>query len=312
MTTIEEPGSARADPFLDVNTFVTVVEAGSFTAAAERLRVTRSAVSKSVGRLERELDQRLFHRSTRKQSLTEAGEQFYDSSRKAREALQGARRRLDTGRREVGGRLRVSVPVLFGRVCVAPVLSSLLREHPALRLEMSFNDRIVDLALDGFDMAVRSGALRDSSELVARRLTPQQMMLCAAPRYLARQPAPRTPDDLAAHATIIYGHPSGRTRDWAFPQPDGRHWTFTPKHPQLRLDDAQAVADAALAGYGVAWLPCWLIRPHVRSGALVPLLPEQGKLAIECHAVWLRDSGTPPRVRAAVDTLVHALPELMG
>ena len=180
-----------------IDAFVQAVEAGSFAQAAERMRLTRSAVGKSIARLERRLGVRLFHRTTRRQSLTEDGQAYYERCKRALAELEDAEAALDNGRREPSGRLRVSVPVLFGRHCVAPVLTRLARQYPRLEVEIAFSDRVVDLLEEGFDLAVRVGDLRDSSTLAARRLGTQHLAICAAPSYLDAHGWPRTIEELS-------------------------------------------------------------------------------------------------------------------
>lgn len=158
------------DTLKDIPVFVASVEAGSFAQAAVRLHLSRSAVGKSIARLEERLGVRLFHRTTRSQRLTDNGALFYERCLRALEEIRGAESQLETGKHQVSGRLRVAVPVLFGRQCIAPLLIELAQEHPGLELEMSFSDRVVDLVEEGFDMAVRNGTLADSAVLVARRL----------------------------------------------------------------------------------------------------------------------------------------------
>lgn len=170
--------------------FVEVVESGSFAAAALRIGVTRSAVAKIVARLERRLGVRLLQRTTRRLSLTDEGLVYYEQCRRVLAELGETEAALDAGRREPSGRLRISVPVLFGRQCVAPVMRRLVERHPRLEVEMSFSDRIADLVNDGFDVAVRVGPLVDTTALVCRPLGMQQMGICASPAYLAQHGRP--------------------------------------------------------------------------------------------------------------------------
>lgn len=140
-----------------ISIFVETVEAGGFSAAADRLHLTRSAVGKTIARLEQRLGVRLFNRTTRMQSLTEEGRFFYERCLRAVEEIRLGEAMLESGRHSVRGRLRISMPVLFGRLCIAPILENLLDEHPELELDLSFNDRIVDLLEDGFDLVIRNG-----------------------------------------------------------------------------------------------------------------------------------------------------------
>ncbi|HCM9220890.1 TPA: LysR family transcriptional regulator [Enterobacter hormaechei subsp. steigerwaltii] len=298
------------DTLKDIPVFVASVEAGSFAQAAVRLHLSRSAVGKSIARLEERLGVRLFHRTTRSQRLTDNGALFYERCLRALEEIRGAESQLETGKHQVNGRLRVAVPVLFGRQCIAPLLIELAQEYPGLELEMSFSDRVVDLVEEGFDMAVRNGALADSSVLVARRLGEHRMVLCAAPDYLLKNGQPQTVDDLRQHTAINYTR-AGRVLPWQLMDYDGTSRTFIPRS-SLNMDDLQAICDAALAGHGLAWLPCWMVIKEIQQGDLVPLLKQAPDVRFDVHAVWQQTPHLPLRVRIAIDMLVKRLPAVMS
>lgn len=289
-----------------VDIFVAAVESGSFASAAERLHLTRSAVAKTIARIEARLEVRLFHRTTRSQSLTEDGQLYYERCARALEELRAGEAALDSGRREASGRLRVSVPVLFGRRCVAPVLARLAADHPRLELDLSFSDRPVDVIEDGFHLAIRNGEIAEGDGLMTRTISLQRMTVCAAPGYLATRGRLETLEDLESHTGIVYGR-AGRIRTWQFPVGDRQVREATPPS-RLRFDDLEAIADAAEAGHGLAWLPCWLIRERVRAGLLVPLLETVPRLVFRTHALWPEAPHLPLRVRLAIDALAAALP----
>ncbi|MBB3309443.1 DNA-binding transcriptional LysR family regulator [Rhizobium sp. BK196] len=293
-----------------ISIFVEAVEAGGFSAAAERLHLTRSAVGKTIARLERRLGVRLFNRTTRMQSLTEEGRFFYERCLRAVEEIRLGEAMLETGRRVVRGRLRISMPVLFGRLCIAPILEKLLDEHPELELDLSFNDRIVDLLEDGFDLAIRNGPLKDNPELMARAVARQRMTVCASPAYLERYGIPQTIADIPQHRGVIYRR-GDYERSWIFPAP-GDPWREIQPQARLRLDDLGAISDAAVAGRGLAWLPCWLVREDVAAGRLVQVLKHEAANIVDAHAVWLRSPVMLPKVRLAIDTLATRLPAVMG
>jgi DNA-binding transcriptional LysR family regulator len=299
-----------SDRLTGVSVFVEAVEAGGFSAAAARLNLSRSAVGKTIARLETRLGARLFHRTTRSQNLTEDGQAFYERCLRALDEIRTGEAMLDSGRREIAGRLRVSMPVLFGRHCVAPVLTDIARQHPKLELDLDFSDRLVDLMEDGFDLAVRNGALGDGAGLMVRRLAYQRMTVCAAPAYLEARGSPRTPQELGDYDAIAYGR-SGRIREWSFPRDNAPPLALTPP-ARLRFDDLEAIADAAVAGMGLAWLPCWLIRDRTLSGELVRVLDDWPGALFDIYAVWPQTPHLPLRVRLAVDTLAQTLPTLMG
>lgn len=293
-----------------VGVFVAVAEAGSFAMAAQRLGVTRSAVGKQVARLEQRLGVRLFHRTTRRQSLTDDGQSYYEHCVRALAELAAAEAGFESGRCEPSGRLRVSVPVLFGRHCVAPVLQALAQRHPALEVEVCFSDRIVDLVEDGFDLAVRVGPLPDTTALAARRLGVQHMSICAAPAYLARHGHPRSVADLDGHAGIAYVR-AGRPMPWLLRGEDGAP-VESRIASRLRFDDLQAIADAAIAGAGLAWLPCWLVAPALRDGRLALVSGDDAVVPADIHALWPHSRRLPLRVRVAIDALVEELPRRLA
>jgi DNA-binding transcriptional LysR family regulator len=290
--------------------FVATVQAGSFAAASERLHLTRSAVGKSIAKLEERLGTRLFHRTTRSQSLTEAGQTYYERCLRALAELDAAESELAAGRTSPSGRLRVSMPSLFGRRCVAPILIELTQRHPQLELEISFSDRRVDLIEEGFDLAVRSGPLTDSSSLAARPLGQQRMVVCATPSYLAEHPAPSSLAELSQHMGLNYAK-GGNALTWRFAGQDGGI-VEVPMQGRWYFDELEAVEQAALAGLGLAWLPHWLIAGHLCSGRLVALLEQEPPFTIELNLVWPQTRHLPSKVRVAIDELSARLPPLLA
>jgi DNA-binding transcriptional LysR family regulator len=298
------------DRWNGVAVFVAVVEAGSFALAAQRLEVTRSAVAKSVMKLEQRLRVRLFNRTTRRQSLTDEGHAYYERCVRALAELEAAEASFETGRKRPSGKLRITAPVLFGRRCVAPILLDLSRRYPELKIEACFNDRVLDLVEEGFDLAVRIGPLQDSSGLVARRLGVQRMGICAAPEYLARYGRPRDAAALDDHVGIVYVA-NGRPVPWRLYGDDGL--MIEPRiTSRLRFDDLDAIADATIAGMGLAWLPCWLIAPEVDARRLELIMNSEQVAGTDIHAVWPRTAQLPLKVRTAVDAMLSGIPKLLG
>jgi DNA-binding transcriptional LysR family regulator len=308
---LDPAGESAVNERLDgVGVFVAVVEAGSFAVAAQRLAVTRSAVAKTIARVEQRLKVRLFNRTTRKQSLTDHGQAYYERCVRALAELEAAEECLESNRKAPAGKLRVTAPVLFGRHCVAPTLLALSEQHRDLQLEVSFNDRVVDLVEEGFDLAVRVGPLPDSSNLVARRLGVQRMGICASPEYLARHGCPSNAGELNGHLRIAYLS-AGRAVPWRVFGDDGE--VLVPQVKiRLGFDDLQAIADAAIAGAGLAWLPCWMMSPEVKAGRLAVVVSGDHMPGTEIHAVWPRATHLPMKVRVAVDALVSEIPRMLG
>lgn len=307
------------DRLTSMTVFVKAVDLGSFSAAADALELSGPMVGKHVRFLEERLGMPLITRTTRRQSLTEFGREYYDRCRvvlaevDAADAL--AADHADKGEQSAPprGRLRVTVPVHFGRRCVAPVLLALTRQYPGLELDLSFSDRFSDLIEDGFDLAIRTGEPDDKAGVVARRVARQIMIVCASPGYLAEAGTPLGIDDLAGHRAVVYRR-SGRIRPWQLPGDDGAPVPVLPAH-QVRMDDLDALADAAAMGLGLAWLPYWLVRDRIQAGTLVHLLPERPGFPYDAYALWPHTPHTPhlPRkVRVAVDALAAELPRMMA
>lgn len=297
------------DRLTSMAVFVKAVDLGSFTAAAEALELSGPMVGKHVRFLEERLGVRLLTRTTRRQSLTDFGRAYYERCRIVLAAAEAADALVADQLAEPRGRLRVTMPVHFGRRCAAPVLLKLAQQYPALELDLSFSDRFSDLAEDDYDLAIRTGDPEEKPGLVARRVARQRMLVCAAPAYLERHGRPQRVEELAGHQAVIYRR-SGRIRPWLFPQEGQSPLEITPAN-RLRFDDLDAVADAATLGMGLAWLPSWLVRERLSSGALVQLLPEQPAFLYDAHALWLQAPHLPRRVRLAVEALTDALPAMM-
>jgi DNA-binding transcriptional LysR family regulator len=274
-------------------------------AAAER---HASAVGKSVARLEKRLGVRLFVRTTRRQSLTEDGQAYYERCVRAMQEIEAGEDVLASSQRAPTGRLRISVPVLFGRHCVAPVLLRLANRYPNLTIETSFSDRVVDMVQEGYDLAVRIGELPDSASYAARKLGVQRMSICAAPAYVKEHGLPTSVDDLEHHTAIVYGN--GTYATWRVRDNEGRIRELQPAS-RLRFDDLQSIADAAAAGGGLAWLPCWLIGREVRAGNLTLVMDSQRVLATDIHVVWPRSRYLPYKTRTAIDALVVEIAPLI-
>jgi DNA-binding transcriptional LysR family regulator len=289
-----------------IDVFVAVVAAGSFSGAAQRLHLTRSAVAKIIGRLEARLDARLLHRTTRTLSLTEAGQAWHEHCVRALAELQAGQAALNSSRRDPAGLLRISVPVLFGRQCIAPALVALSTRYPRLNLQIDFSDRVCDVIGEGFDLAVRVARLPDSGALASRRLGAQRMVIVAAPRYLQARGRPIVPADIAAHDGVQYGR-DGARRGWAVLLADG---TVAYAEPRCRilLDDLQAIADAAVLGAGLAWLPCWLVAPCIAAGRLELVIDCGSVAATDIHLVWPHSRHMPAKTRAAIDVLAEEVP----
>jgi DNA-binding transcriptional LysR family regulator len=280
----------------DLRTFVEVADAGGVTAAARRLGLSKSIVSRRLVRLEQELGVQLLSRTTRGAALTEAGASFREHAARVAAELDAARDAISPNG-DLRGRLRISAPLSFGPTHLAPVLAEFAGRHPQLQVHAAYTDRFVDLVGEGFDAAVRVGYLSDSN-LVVRRITPIYGKYVASPAYVAAHGAPKTPEDLERHEALMQG-----TEPWRF-MSNGKAATVR-VHGRFKADNGAALAAAAVAGLGIAALPDFLTEAHIASRALVPVLinhppPEAGIFV-------LRPPGDfPPRkVRALIEILVE-------
>jgi DNA-binding transcriptional LysR family regulator len=283
--------------------FVQVAESGSFTLAAERLCLTTSAVSKSVTQLERRLGVGLLNRNTRSLSLTAEGEAYLKACKIALSEIDAAQKQLATQLGVPSGRLRIDLPLAFGRRCVAPVLFDLVARFPELTLEASFNDRRVDLIEEGLDLTIRLGELGDEAGLIARKLFVQRSTVCASPDYIAKTGVPDDGNDLERHRLIVYGR-NGVVTPWTVKDDEGGLTTIYPRGT-IVLGHGEPLLDAVLAGLGLAYLPTWLIQDAVRRGDLVAVWPDHFVDNMPVHALWPKTRAQAPKVRVVIDELVR-------
>jgi DNA-binding transcriptional LysR family regulator len=298
-----------------IEVFVAVVEAGNFAAAADKLKLTRSAVGKSVARLEARLDTRLFHRTTRSHSLTQQGQCYYERCRRALDELTAAGEELEAGRQEPLGRLRLTMPLIIGRLLIAPLLFELGERHPQLTFDITYSDRRVDLIEEGIDLAIRSGVLDDSTTLAARPLGRQVMAVYASPRYLAEHARPTSYDDLvaqrASHRFVGYAR-GGWRQPWRFASADDAAIPgMFEIESRFVCDSLDVVMDGAIAGWGLARVPVWMAAREVEAGRLVRVFDEPTPFGYELNAIWPRMKTLPMKVRVVIDLLLERLPALM-
>lgn len=287
-----------------ITAFVTTAQLGSFTAASERLGLTKSAVGKSVKRLEDRLGLKLFQRSTRRLSLTPDGERFLLSCQHALDILEQAEAELTSHIARPAGRLRVDLPAAFGRQRILPVLLNITRRYPELALTVTFSERFVDLIEEGIDLVIRIGELPDSSGLVARRLTTQKLVICASPDYLIEKGEPETPDALSQHHGVV-GFRRNQPVSWLLKEQDGRIKRYTPP-PTYEFADGDAMLSAVLAGCGLSQLPLWLVGKYLHSGELKEVLSGHSGGEMPISALWPKSRQLLPKIRYVVDELLKA------
>ncbi|KGM34068.1 LysR family transcriptional regulator [Inquilinus limosus] len=282
--------------------FAQVVDSRSFSAAAARLGLSKSAVSKQIAKLEDRLGARLLNRTTRTLSPTDAGQDFYERCLRVAREVEEAERAITHLSAEPRGLLRLNAPASFGREYLAPLVPEMLARWPELRIEVLFEDRFVDVVAEGFDLVIRITRLQDSS-LVARRIASCRRLLCAAPSYLARRGVPRTPADLLQHDCMLYSYATDQN-EWEFVGPDGRLETVR-VDGRLRANNAEVTLAALRAGAGLALSPDFIVGPDIAAGRLVPLLTGYENPFGAIYAVWPHNRNLAPKVRAVVDFLVE-------
>ncbi len=277
--------------------FAAVVEAKSFSAAAKQLGMSKSAVSKQVGKLEDRLGARLLNRTTRRLSLTESGTTYYEYCARILEEAEQAESAVTVMHDRPRGTLRINAPVSFGILHLAPAINDFLEENQEITVDMTLDDRFVDLVEEGYDVAVRIGEMKDSS-LVARRLAPCRFVICAAPSYLGRHGVPESPEELVDHNCLVYTYSS--TGEWQFRSPQGE-----PRLVRLtgsfHANNGDALRAAALAGVGILVSPTFIVGDDLRNGSLKPVLVGYERHPAAVNAVFPHRRHLSPKVRAFVD-----------
>lgn len=289
------------DPFAGVAVFVAVARAGTFTLAAERLGLTKSAVGKTVTKLEERLGFRLFHRTTRLMRLTADGEAYLATCAAAIDGVTAAQLALSSNTKTLGGRISMDMPIVFGREVILPIVLETAQAHPNLIFNLTFSDATNDLLREDVDLAVRFGALKDTSHLIARHLATQSRVICASPRYLRSHGVPQCIDDLRDHRCIV-GAPKGPPLAW-FINEDGTERRVLPPAVH-QISDGQAMVEAAVGGLGLIQVPVSMVRRHLVRDELVAVMHDLSS-SVEIHAVWPRQGQLNPRIRYLIDRLVE-------
>jgi DNA-binding transcriptional LysR family regulator len=292
------------DTLPGIAVFAEVVQAGSFTAAAERLEISKAVVSKHVSRLEQRLGARLFHRTTRRLTLTEAGEALYRRSAPALAELEEVQNDVAQLAGAPRGRLRVSAPTYFGTVTLAPLLKPFLARYPEVMIDVDLDDRIVDLVKDRFDVAIRIAGSLDAS-LVARRLATDTLVTVASPGYFRSRARPNVPADIREHACLGYTR-SRVPNEWRFRARKGP-WIAVTIEAALYCNNDFLLKQAALDGLGIALFPRFFVARELTEGMLVEALPGYDMPTLSINAVYATRRHVPVKVRAFVDFLVEAL-----
>jgi DNA-binding transcriptional LysR family regulator len=294
------------DRLTGLEVFAKIAAVGSLSAAGRAMGLSQTMVTKHLATLEARLGTKLFHRTTRRLSLTDAGRNYLESCERILADIEAADSAVSVDRLEPRGLLRLNVPLAFGIRHIAPRLAEFAKSHPRVTVELGLNDRLVDLAEEGWDLAIRIGNLRDSS-LVARRLAPCRQALCASPSYLAVHGTPHTVADLANHNCLGYTLAAAGAHRWVM----GRRSEVTvPISGNLRANNGDALLAAAIAGQGIVQQPTFIVADALRAGELVQLTLDHPSEQLTAHALYLPHRHPPAKVRVFIDFLVsHFTPE---
>ncbi|MFT6914550.1 MAG: DNA-binding transcriptional LysR family regulator [Motiliproteus sp.] len=289
------------EEFGAIPVFVAVVEQAGFSAAARTLGISKSAVSKRINQLERHLGVRLLHRTTRKLSLTEAGERYFEHAAQSLIAAGQAEDAVTQLQGDPKGTLRISSPMSFGRLHISPLIPKFLQRFPKLQVELVMDDKKVDLVAAGFDVAIRSGRLPDST-LVARALAPLRMVLCASPDYIVRRGLPAMPSELAKHNCVLFSYSSDANK-WKLCTEDKSETVLVSGN--YRVNNSEALLEALRAGTGIGRLPTFVAGPDLKSGRLVQLLESYPIPEQTFYAVFPERQYLPAKVRVFLDFAIE-------
>ena len=287
-----------------MRTFRTVVETGGFSAAARRLRLSKAAVSKQVAELEAHFGTALLHRTTRRLNATDAGRRYFDNCVRLLDELNEMEAEVRNAQAEPSGRLRVSAPINFGNAVLAPVICAIAQRYPKVEIQVELNDRFVDLIEEGFDVALRIRTNLPDSSLIARRIGNVTRSVCAAPSYLKRKGTPRTPEELKAHACLIYTL-STSPYDWKF--------LFGSKGVTVRVsggiqsNNGQFLSSFLNAGMGIALLPDFTVAEDIRAGRLKRILENYQIEPHDLYLVYPANRHQSPKLRAFMDMTAEHL-----
>lgn len=287
----------------DIFLFVRVVDEGSFSKVAEKLELTNSVVSKRISRLEKALNVQLLYRTTRKLNLTDAGQALYGKARLAQLALQDAENAVTGYGDEIRGKIKVTIPAVSAQLVLSSAIAKFCKIYPGVEVEVSTSNRFVDLIGDGYDLAIRTARLEDSS-LVARRLIDSQWVICASPNYLRLNGKPNTPESLQQHNCLIYKYEGTGPDNWLFNQ-DGKELSVQ-VHGRFHTNNLDSLRQSALCDFGIAYLPKALVYEDLVAGKLTSILEDSVGKNLGIYAVYPRSRMPDNKLRLLVEHIRDA------
>lgn len=286
----------------DLSAFVSSVKQGSYTKAAKHLGLSRSAIGKSIVRLEQQMNVRLLNRTTRSLSLTDEGRILFDYCKQILEDLDEIDQVMATRRVHPTGTLKITAPHSLGHQYILPVLHNFLKKWSDLNADISFTDRFVDVIEEGFDIGIRIGEPKDDSRLLTRTIAWQHMQTCASPQYLQLHGCPQTPQDLLQFNTIFFNGSFNR-KTWKFKTDHGPYIFEGPE--KMKIDSSDAILASAISGFGIIQLPSYLTKKAVDRGDLVPILEEYAVSDEPIRIIYPSKKHLSPRIRMFIDFLTE-------
>ncbi|MCR9944033.1 LysR family transcriptional regulator [Vibrio owensii] len=292
------------DQLSAMRAFVRVVQTGSFSATGREMNTSQTTISKKVAALEKKIGVKLLARSSRDHALTPAGAKYYQTCVDILGELDEAEAEARSEVASPQGTIRISAPVAFGRILLAPIMAEFFQRYPDIKVDLQLSDQHTDLISDGIDVAIRAKQLEDST-LIARHLFDNPMLVLAAPNYLQQHGEPKTPEDLKQHNCLVYS----RMKDinvWSFTKQNQKHAVAV--NGNFQSDNGDVLLEVALTGMGIVTLPIWMVEHHLKEGRLTQLMSDYTGQNLPFNAVYLQSRYTPLKVRCLIDFLKEKLP----
>ncbi|WP_041059229.1 LysR family transcriptional regulator [Vibrio owensii] len=292
------------DQLSAMRAFVRVVQTGSFSATGREMNTSQTTISKKVAALEKKIGVKLLARSSRDHALTPAGAKYYQTCVDILGELDEAEAEARSEVASPQGTIRISAPVAFGRILLAPIMAEFFQRYPDIKVDLQLSDQHTDLISDGIDVAIRAKQLEDST-LIARHLFDNPMLVLAAPSYLQQHGEPKAPEDLKQHNCLVYS----RMRDinvWSFTKQNQKHAVAV--NGNFQSDNGDVLLEVALTGMGIVTLPIWMVEHHLKEGRLTQLMSDYTGQNLPFNAVYLQSRYTPLKVRSLIDYLKEKLP----
>ncbi|MGR5433081.1 LysR family transcriptional regulator [Vibrio owensii] len=294
------------DQLSAMRAFVRVVQTGSFSATGREMNTSQTTISKKVAALEKKIGVKLLARSSRDHALTPAGTKYYQTCVDILGELDEAEAEARSEVASPQGTIRISAPVAFGRILLAPIMAEFFQRYPDIKVDLQLSDQHTDLISDGIDVAIRAKQLEDST-LIARHLFDNPMLVLAAPKYLQQHGEPKTPEDLKQHNCLVYS----RMKDinvWSFTKQNQKHAVAV--NGNFQSDNGDVLLEVALTGMGIVTLPIWMVEHHLKEGRLTQLMSDYTGQNLPFNAVYLQSRYTPLKVRCLINYLKEKLPNV--